>query len=194
VQAFAGALERTFTAENRPVRADNPLVGFVALIDADLGFRWKIVFDPNDFSGSRLGGIGHSRRIRVLQGGGNFLRLFLKFVDRSVKDTELLLLFSSWQPQSRRREQRVSVHRLFGDVVEDRENLVKFLLQNGIELVIMTDRAPHGQSEPVAGSGFDTIHRVTDLEFLVDRAAFAGRDVAAIVTRSDLLLASWIRQ
>ena len=66
MQAFARALERTFTAENWPGRADNPLVGFVALIDAHLGFCWKIVFDPDNFGGRWLGCIGQGRGIGVL--------------------------------------------------------------------------------------------------------------------------------
>src|SRR5439155_15655612 len=101
------------------------------------------------------------------------------------KIAELLLLFRGGQSQDRRGQQGVSIHRLFRDVIEDREDLIKLLLQNGIELVIMTDRTPHGQSEPSAGSGLDTIHRVTDLEFLVDRATLAGRDVAAVVACAD---------
>ena len=39
--------------------------------------------------------------------------------------------------------------------------------------MIMTDRASHGQPKPRAGSSLDSIHRVTDLEFLVDSAALA---------------------
>ena len=194
MQAFAGALERTFTAENWPGRADNPLVGFVALINAHLGFRWKIVFHPNNFGGRWLGCIGHGRWIGVLDRGDNLLRPFLEFLNACVKIGELFLLFRCWQSQSGRRKQHVSIHRLFGDVIEDRENLIKFLLQNRIELVIVTDRASHGQPEPRGGSGLDSIHRVTDLEFLVDRAALAGRNIAAIVARGDLLLASWTRQ
>ena len=113
--------------------------------------------------------------------------LFLQFIHS-------LLLFRSGQLHGRRRQKRVSIHSLLGNVVEDRKKLIELLLPDGVEFVVVADRATHGQTQPDRGSGFHPVHRVTRLKLLVNRSAFAGADVAAIEPRSDQLIPRGMRQ
>ena len=82
----------------------------------------------------------------------------------------------------------VAVHRGLRRVVEEGRELVELLLAERVELVVVADRAPGGQAEPDLRGRLGPIPRVQDDVFLVDRPAFAGRDVAAVEPRGHLLL------
>ena len=79
-------------------------------------------------------------------------------------------------------------------VVEEGGQLVKLALRERIELVVVADRAAGRQAQPDLRGGFGAVAVVEHEIFFVDRAAFAGGDVAAIEARGDLLIERAIRQ
>ena len=73
--------------------------------------------------------------------------------------------------------------------MEERVELVKFLLRDGVKLVVVADRALTGERHPGVHRRGGAIHGVTEDIFRIDRAAFAGGHVAAVeATRDELIL------
>ena len=59
--------------------------------------------------------------------------------------------------------------------------------------MVVADRAAGGQSHPHAHGGVGTVDGVAEEEFVVDRAALAGGDVATVEAAGDALLTGGVR-
>ena len=79
-------------------------------------------------------------------------------------------------------------------VVEERRQLVELALRERVELVIVAHRAAGRQAHPHLRRRLRAVARVEHGVLFVDRAAFAGRDVAAVEAGADLLLERRVRQ
>ena len=66
--------------------------------------------------------------------------------------------------------------------------MIKLLLRDWIEFVIVTLRASGGEPHPHRHRRVGTIHRISKNKLLIDRAPLTRGDVAAIESRSDLLI------
>ena len=78
-------------------------------------------------------------------------------------------------------------------VVEEGGQRVELLLRERIELVIVADGAAGGQAEPDLAGGLGAVAGVEHEVLLVDRAAFVGRDVAAVEAGGDALIERAVR-
>ena len=92
------------------------------------------------------------------------------------------ILLRRRQQQRRHRHGVGEIRRLprFVDVLEEREQRVKILLRDRIELVIVAAAALKGQSEERRAERVDAIDDVADAEFLLDDAAFLVLHVQAV--------------
>src|SRR5580700_4366427 len=80
--------------------------------------------------------------------------------------------------QRRWRQQRVAVHRPFGEAAEVAEQLIELALRDRVELVIVADAASERQTQEDGPRRGDSIDGVAAIKLLVDRAPFARRHVA----------------
>ena len=80
----------------------------------------------------------------------------------------------------------VAVERLAVEAVEEGEQLVVLLLRDRVVLVVVAAGAADGQAEEDGADGVDAVDHVADVDLLVDRAALAGGDVAAVEAGGDL--------
>ena len=88
----------------------------------------------------------------------------------------------------------VAVHRRLRRVVEERRQAVELLLRQGIELVIVADRAIGRQPHPDPRSGLGAIAGIEHQVLFADHAAFVGGDVAAVEARGDPLFVGGVGQ
>ena len=72
--------------------------------------------------------------------------------------------------------------------------MVKLFLGNGIELVIMANGAPHGQTHPDGRGGAGSVDGIADIVFFIYGSAFTGSDIAAIEAGGDTLIQRGFRQ
>ena len=161
---------------------------------AEIGSGGKSILEP--YRLTRLHGRRRRERggIGVVEFGDGFAELGLRGGDVFVVAGELLRLLGCAQTKGRRREEDIPIHRRIGGAVEEGIQRIKFLLRDGIKLVIVTHGAACGQAHPHGHRGIRAVHGVAIDELLIDAAAFAGGDVAAIEARGDLLILRGIRQ
>jgi hypothetical protein len=76
----------------------------------------------------------------------------------------------------------------FVDVVEEGEELIEFLLADGVVFVVVAAGAAEGEAHPGGASGVDAVDDVFDAPFLVDDAAFAVDAVVAMEAGGDDLI------
>ena len=76
----------------------------------------------------------------------------------------------------------------FFDVVEEGEELIKFLLADGIVFVVVAAGAAEGETHPGGAGGVDAVDDVFDAPFLVDDAAFAVDAMVAMEAGGDDLV------
>ena len=91
-----------------------------------------------------------------------------------------------------RGEEFVAVHGGIGRAMEERVELIEFLLRNRIKLVVVADGTLRGETEPGVDRGGGAVDGVAEDVFGLDRAAFGRRDVAAVEAAGDHLLARGI--
>ena len=94
----------------------------------------------------------------------------------------------------RRPLRRVAVERGAVDVVEEGEELVVVLLADRVVLVVVASGAADGQAEEHGAVGVDLVDDVADVDLFLDRAALAGRDVAAVEAGGDHLVEGRVGQ
>ena len=82
----------------------------------------------------------------------------------------------------------VAVHRALRGVIEERREFVEFFLRQRVKLMIVTDRAATRHSHPDLNHRIRSIAVVKNKIFFRNRTPFAGRDVASIEPRCDLLI------
>ena len=88
----------------------------------------------------------------------------------------------------------IAVERGTVDVVEEREELVVVLRPDRVVLVVVAAGAAGGQAEEDGAVGIDLVDDVADVDLLLDRAAFVGRNVAAVVAGGDDLVGGRVGQ
>ena len=79
------------------------------------------------------------------------------------------------------------VQSLFRDAIEEGVKLIELPLLDGVVLVIVAARAPHGHPHPNRGRGLDAIDHVLVEVLLRDSSPFVVDHVIAVETRCDLL-------
>ena len=88
----------------------------------------------------------------------------------------------------------VAVVAAVGDRVEVREELVVLPLGEGVVLVVVAPRTPHGQAEEGLARGGHPVGRVLDQILLLDRPALVGDHVVAVEPRRDARALVRVRQ
>ncbi len=88
----------------------------------------------------------------------------------------------------------IAVHRWLSCIIEERPQLIELALTDRIVLVIVANRTAGCEPKEHGRRGFDAVDHVADIQFFRNRTAFRRRDVAAIETGRNQLIASWRRQ
>ena len=150
---------------------------------------------PGDFR--RL---GHPLGLPVGKGGTGRLSQLLQApfpgLNPGIQVFELGLLVRGAQQQCRYRHDVAEIHALTRliDVLEKREELVKFLLRNGVVLVVMASGTLEGHSQKGGPEGVHPIHVIGHAILLFDDTAFFILQVESIERGGQALLLSGVGQ
>ena len=158
----------------------------------DLSLLGEGVLEPDCLAGADGRRRREGRGVNVFEGGDGVAHGLEVPGDFSVEVLEGLFLFGRRQLQHRRGQQDVAIHGRVGRAVEERVERVEFLGRHRVELMVVADRAAGGQAHPDAHGGVRAVDRVAEEELVVDGAAFARRDIAAIEPAGDALFAGGI--
>ena len=118
--------------------------------------------------GQRLRHLSLDLADRVLGGG-----------DRLIELRQLQVVLGPWGANERRRG-RWFGHAVFGDVVEQREELIELALRERIVFVVVAAGAAQRHRHPHGRSRFDPVDHSFDPPFLGDAAPFARHPMVAV--------------
>ena len=190
--ALGLALEGTLAAMHGTLAGFDEGRGVAGMLD--LGLLREGVLEPDRLAGADGRRRGQGGGVDVFERGDGVTDGLLVRGDLGIEVLEALLLFGGRQHQHRRREQDVAVETGVGGAVEERVEGVELLGGHRVELVVVADRAARGEAHPDAHGGLGAVDGVAEEQLFVDRAAFAGGDVATVEAAGDALLAGHVRQ
>jgi hypothetical protein len=110
-----------------------------------------------------------------------------------VQRIDLNTFFIAAKLQDRRRVDLVSIHGRIGRAMKESVHRVILASRQRIEFMVVANRTTCRQTHPNFGHRCRSIDSISINPFFVDAATFAGRDIAAVETRSDQLLSSRLR-
>ena len=150
--------------------------------------RWNRVVDPDEFRGLTEFQFGRVFRFDVLETGQRTLDVLLSRVDLLLKIADSLLLIVCKHLQRRRVVLLVSVHRVAVDGIEKGEHRIKIFLRERVVLVVVAARAVKGHPHEDCPRRHDSVDDVSYVNLILDRAALAGRHMAAVEACRDELI------